>query len=77
MADEKRDRMTTEEEEKKLERRKDEAGPHGEVKEDVPPDSPATERDKEEAQRERDVRNQRSDKTQLGDEADSYDEDDK
>ncbi|WP_411842908.1 hypothetical protein [Salinicoccus sp. HZC-1] len=76
MADERKDRMTTKEEEDKLKERKDESGPHGEVKEDVPPDSPAIERDKEEAQRERDVRNQRSEKTDLGHDAGPNDEDD-
>ena len=70
MAEEKKDRMTTREEEEKLEARKDNAGPHGEVKEDVPPDSPAAERDKEEADRERDVRNQKSEKRELGNEDD-------
>ncbi|WP_017549939.1 hypothetical protein [Salinicoccus carnicancri] len=67
MADERKDRMTTEEEERELSRRKKdgENGPYGEVKEDVPPDSPPDDEQKNELERERDVQKQKVRKEDL------------
>ncbi len=72
MADERKDRLTTEEEERKLERRKQdgESGPYGEVKEDVPPDSPPSGDQKRELEREADVQEQKVRKEKLDDEDD-------
>ena len=67
MSDDRKDRMTTEEEEQKLSRRKEdgESAPHDEVKEDVPPDSPPDDIQKNELKRERDVQKQKSRKEDL------------
>ncbi|MCG7331933.1 hypothetical protein [Salinicoccus roseus] len=69
MADEKNKRMTTEEDEEMLKRQK-ERGLEDEVKEDVPPDSPPSQRGKDEAERKEDVQKQKDEKHPLGNEED-------
>ncbi|MFC3387432.1 hypothetical protein ACFOU0_02310 [Salinicoccus sesuvii] len=67
MADEKKNRMTTKEDEAQLKDR-DERGPEGEVKEDVAPDNPPEQANKEEAERVEDVQQQKDDKEPLDNE---------
>lgn len=69
MAEERNKRMTTEEDEEKLKRQK-ERGPEDEVKEDVPPDSPPSQRGKDEAERKEDVQKQKDEKHPLHNEKD-------
>lgn len=71
MADKRKDRMTTKEEEEKLERRKNESGPrNGEVTEDVPTDDQPLQQEKDEAERGRDVKKQKGKKRSLRNEPD-------
>lgn len=71
MADKRKDRMTTKEEEEKLKRRKNESGLRDdEVKEDVPTDNQPLQQEKDEAERGRDVKKQKDKKRQLRNEPD-------
>lgn len=64
MAEEKKNRMTTKEDEEQL-KDKDARGPEGEVEENVPPDSPPEQANKEEAERVEDVQQQKDHKEPL------------